>query len=227
MLRVFIVDTDEVRAEKLSEIYRKNGAASASAVPYKASIKRYLKRHKPDIILMIHPFSGPFCLSYMAQAKQCGSMIVSALPKETQPMRLVDALSDLVFPLDEVISLGESFIQILENKASELKFEGSGRKGYRFKNLFADTERGFIYCGGKQLPLTPIEYQILCLLIIQDGGIVEKRDLKRQIWGISSLGTRTLESHLCNLRKKLRKASKNKYSIYSVRGVGCQLVGGE
>lgn len=223
MLRILIVDSNETRAKKLAEKYRKGNGCTAAVAAATGSIRRYLKRHNSNILLIFHSIPVQKGLNYMAQAKQHNCYVVSVLEDQSRPTRMIDALSDLMFTIDEVLALKDGFVKILENRLSRLKFEGSGRKGYRYKNLFADTDRGFIYFAEKRLPLTPIEYQILCLLIINSGKIVEKKEIIRQIWGMANYSSRTLETHIRNLRKKL-KAETREYDIVCYRSKGCQLI---
>lgn len=222
MLKILIVDSDERRAEKLAEEYRRGNDCSAAVALPTGSIRRYLKRHNSNVLLLFHSVPVQKGLTFMAQAKQHNCYVVSVIENQARPTRMIDALSDLIFTVDEVMALGNSFVKILEDRVSKLKFEAAGRKGYRYHNLFADTDRGFIYFGDKRLPLTPTEYQILCLLIIHGGEIVDKKEIIRQIWGATSYSSRSLETHIRNLRKKLRAETK-KYDIICHRSKGCQL----
>lgn len=220
MLRIVIVDNDEDRGEMLSQLYCKNGATSAASAPCHTSVRRFIKRHKPNVILMFHPLSSPHCLSYLSQARETGALIVSVVPSSGSISRLIESVSDSVFPLEEVLALKEGFLPILEGLVARMKFEGSGRNGYRFKKLFADIDRGAVYYGDTRLPLSPIEYQIMCLLVMQNGVPIDKREIVRQVWGSQSLGSRTVLTHISNLRRRLRKHSPQ-YEIECTRDGYC------
>lgn len=205
MLRIVIVDEDEERGEFLSQLYRTNGATSAASATCRTSVRRFIKRHRPNVILMLHPLSGPYCLSYLSQARQTGAYIVSAVPEGASISRLIESVSDTVFPLEEILALKESFLAILEGLLTRSRFEGAGRNGYRFNRLFADIDRGAVYYGETAVPLSPIEYQILCLLVMQRGEPIDKREIMKQVWGTAAPTSRTLLTHISNLRKRLRE----------------------
>jgi two-component system phosphate regulon response regulator PhoB len=75
-----------------------------------------------------------------------------------------------------------------------------------------------VFVDGRDVNLTALEMRLLCVLV--DGGSrVQSRDsLLRDVWGNESgITTRTVDTHVKRLRKKLGPAAR---CIRSVRGVG-------
>ena len=71
---------------------------------------------------------------------------------------------------------------------------------------------------GKELPLTPKEFEILRLLISHPGLVFSRGQIQDQVWGMEYLGeTRTLDVHIRTLRQKLGPCGEY---IETVRGVG-------
>ncbi len=63
-----------------------------------------------------------------------------------------------------------------------------------------------VFRQGKEISLTPREYQVLFKLMENNGEIVSKADLVKEIWGSSfSANTNTIEVYINFLRKKLDK----------------------
>lgn len=63
-----------------------------------------------------------------------------------------------------------------------------------------------VTCMGKEINLTPREYQILVRLIQNKGEIVSKNDLIKEIWGnIVDANTNTIEVYINFLRNKIDK----------------------
>jgi DNA-binding response OmpR family regulator len=58
--------------------------------------------------------------------------------------------------------------------------------------------------GLKDIDLTPKEMQIICYLTTSADFSISKEELFRQIWGNVNVVPRTLDTHMCNLRKKIR-----------------------
>lgn len=73
---------------------------------------------------------------------------------------------------------------------------------------------------GKEVLLTPREYQILLRLLRSKGELVAKKDLVQEIWGTSlDVNTNTIEVYINFLRKKIDKPF-NKHSIRTKVGFG-------
>jgi DNA-binding response OmpR family regulator len=69
--------------------------------------------------------------------------------------------------------------------------------------------------------LTPKEFGVLALLLIDAGRVVSRRQLMQEVWDEHYYGsTRTLDMHISSLRKKLDDDPSNPRLITTVRGVG-------
>lgn len=67
---------------------------------------------------------------------------------------------------------------------------------------------------GVEAKLTPREFDLLAFLASEPGHLFTKEVLLREIWGHSGRSsTRTLESHACRLRAKLREAGADGFVI--------------
>lgn len=222
-MKILIADEDEKRAEQLAQSFNRNGCSAACISPAKNSIRRYLKRHTPDAVILVYNLSEKKLLTYLNQAKKEEAVVISAIPRDSEVSRLIKILSDMVIDLDELNALEASFVAIIEEKVNSLQRTSEKRHGYRFGLFFADVEKGVVLFRNKRMDLTPTEYQIFLLLIMAGGKLVTHAELMKQIWGTVNLSTRSLSVHLNNLRKKVRAVSK-KYDIETVRGKGYRLV---
>lgn len=71
---------------------------------------------------------------------------------------------------------------------------------------------------GKEVSLTPKEFEILCLLLNHAGTVLSRSQIQDQVWGMEYLGeTRTVDVHIRTLRQKLGPCGE---MIETVRGVG-------
>ena len=74
--------------------------------------------------------------------------------------------------------------------------------------------------GGRELDLTPKEFDVLAVLARDPGAVVSRRGLLDEVWETSWYGsTRTIDVHVAALRRKLGDAGW----IETVRGVGFRL----
>ncbi len=78
---------------------------------------------------------------------------------------------------------------------------------------------------GRRLDLAAKEYALLRTLASAPTRVFTKEELLRDVWGFRSMGqTRTLDSHACRLRTKLR--AEGDEFVVNVWGVGYRLVDG-
>lgn len=79
--------------------------------------------------------------------------------------------------------------------------------------------------GGKEIALTPKEFDLLKILAANSGRVLTRSQLLEDVWGTSFLGeSRTVDVHVLTLRQKLDAASKGAGSyIETVRGVGYRM----
>ena len=83
--------------------------------------------------------------------------------------------------------------------------------GFSFvKSHFSDTAACTVTQNGAAVPLTPKEYELLLLLLRSRGNVLYRDYLYDTIWGEQLLNdnTRTLDSHIRRLRKKLNWGDK-------------------
>lgn len=75
--------------------------------------------------------------------------------------------------------------------------------------------------GGQPVELTPIEFGLLTCLARRPGATLTRQELLDRVWGPEFVGEeRTTDSHIRNLRAKLRRANPNAHYVHSVWGVG-------
>jgi DNA-binding response OmpR family regulator len=78
---------------------------------------------------------------------------------------------------------------------------------------------------GRELPLTPTEFRILRYFFEHPGETVTRDQLLEEIWGESPEGilTRTVDTHIARLRKKIEPSNDQPQYILTVPGVGYQM----
>ena len=88
-----------------------------------------------------------------------------------------------------------------------------------------DTNSRSVSIQGKLLGLTHTEYLILVLLLTSPGRIFSRENLFISVFDASSESAdRTMDVHLHNLRKKIRRVGLKEHGIQSVYGIGYRLV---
>lgn len=87
--------------------------------------------------------------------------------------------------------------------------------------LMIDLERYRVEMSGNVLDLTLTELKVLKELASEDDRVVPRMAIQQEVFGQLSPGNRSLDVHVCSLRKKLRPHGLD---VESVRGVGYRLL---
>ena len=84
--------------------------------------------------------------------------------------------------------------------------------------LVIDNLKHIVTVNNKEIELTPMEFKLLLTLIERNGRVQSRARLLSDVWGINAdIYTRTVDTHIKRLRKKLDKIGK---LIETVRGLG-------
>lgn len=91
--------------------------------------------------------------------------------------------------------------------------------------LKIDLARRLVTMAGRAVPLTPIEYELLCLLARHQGKLLTHPTILREVWGPA----RTQESnylhvHISHLRRKLEPDPVRPRYLLTQAGIGYRLV---
>ena len=92
----------------------------------------------------------------------------------------------------------------------------------KLEGLVIDEQKYEAKLDSIKLDLTLKEFELLKVFAANPFNVFSREHLLEKVWGYDFAGdTRTVDVHVCNLRRKLEEADeKNKYYIETVRGVG-------
>ena len=111
------------------------------------------------------------------------------------------------FEIEELILRTENVLRLHGIKNSVLKV----------KDVTLNTDSHIVKKAGREIMLTPKEYELFSMLIRNKGMALSRFAIYDRIWGDEALNeTRTLDIHIARLRKKLGLEDE----IYSVHKVG-------
>ena len=89
------------------------------------------------------------------------------------------------------------------------------------QGVLVDPEAHRAWQDSVELDLTPKEFDVLTLLVVDAGRVVARQRLMQEVWDEHYYGsTRTLDMHISSLRKKLGDDPTSPRLITTVRGVG-------
>ena len=91
----------------------------------------------------------------------------------------------------------------------------------RFGEIEINRDRRIVTRSGGRVELTPMEFELLLALIARRGATASRLELLRDVWGHSAaVVTRTVDTHIAELRRKLESDPAHPQHIVTVRKVG-------
>ncbi len=100
----------------------------------------------------------------------------------------------------------------------------SERLLYEFDAFKVDPVRRRLLRDGSVVPLTPKAFSILLVLIENHGGVVEKEELIRAVWGDSYVTEANLTQNVSSLRKALGERANDHRFVVTIPGRGYSFV---
>ena len=112
---------------------------------------------------------------------------------------------------------------VLRRGALPVEEQGMASTQIRFGRLGIDVGAHRVWVDAAEVPLTPLEFKLLCTLYERRNRVQSRGVLLDDVWGASQENmTRTIDTHVKRLREKLGPVGEY---VETVRGVGYRFVG--
>jgi two-component system, OmpR family, alkaline phosphatase synthesis response regulator PhoP len=128
---------------------------------------------------------------------------------------------------DQYVTKPFGVLEIIERVAALLR-RAAGANGdsiIRFGTIVVDPTTHTATRAGQPCALTPKAFALLLALVRRKGAVVSRAELLREVWGYGSFVlTRTVDSHIAELRRKLEDDPADPQHIVTVWTVGYRFV---
>lgn len=189
------------------------------------SAKKYLAQNQPQLVLldlMLPYLSGDELLAYIRKVSTIPVIIISAKDLvQTKVDLLKSGADDYItkpFDLSEVAVRIETVLR----RAGAAQQPPQPKLVYR--DITIDTLAASVTVGKTAISLTGKEYLLLRLFVENPHQAFTKYQIYQAVWGDSfGADENTLNTHISNLRKKLKEANGNRTYIETLYGVGYRL----
>lgn len=93
-----------------------------------------------------------------------------------------------------------------------------------FGDITVDPATRTVLRAGSPVELAPREFDLLFALLSRGGAVVPRRELMREVWGYDdAVISRTIDTHVAELRRKLEADPSDPRHILTVRKIGYRL----
>jgi DNA-binding response OmpR family regulator len=221
---ILVVEDDPTINTAVADRLRAEGFEVVQAYDGPSAVTAY-GLHRPDLVVldvMLPGFDGLEVCRRIQADRPVPVLMLTARDDETDLLvGLGVGADDYVtkpFSMREVVARVRALLRRVE-RAGALASTMDGRVDVAGLVIDAPTRR--VSLSGREVHLTPLEFDLLCALASQPGVVRTREVLMREVWGwADATGTRTLDSHVKALRAKIGADR-----VRTVHGIGYALEG--
>jgi DNA-binding response OmpR family regulator len=182
----------------------------------------------PDLIildLMVPGLDGYRVLRTLRdEGRKTPVLILSARGEETDKVRGfrlgADDYVTKPFSLLELLARVEALLR----RAQPEPVQPAGADVFRFGDVTVDLGAQLVYRQGEPVAITHREFLLLEALVRRRGAVASRQDLLRDVWGHrSDIVTRTVDTHIAELRRKLEEDPSRPRHILTIRKMGYRI----
>lgn len=198
--RILIVEDDAAIAESIAMNLGYSGYEH-KIIDDGLEVVSYLQSdHNFDLALldvMLPGLDGFALMEYMQKYNIPALYLTAKTDIPSRVKGLQDGAEDYIIKPFDMLELLVRMEKILERT-------GKLHKILRYRDLTVDLEKHTITRDGEIIPLQPLEFDLFVMLVKYKNCTLPRERLLNEVWGFDYLGgTRTVDMHIAQIRKKL------------------------
>jgi DNA-binding response OmpR family regulator len=228
MATVLIVEDDRAMAVALRDGFSYEGFEVEIAMDGEEGL-RLARDADPDLMIldiMLPKMTGlEICKVLRGEGSSLPIIMLTARGQE------IDKVLGLKLGADDYVTKPFSFMELRARVDAVLRRaapSGSSRSRgtHEFGSFSVDLDRYVATKDGVELSLTPREFRLLDHFISHRGEIVTREELLDTVWGYDTIPfTRTVDTHIAKLRKKIEDNPADPRLIATVHRLGYKFIG--
>ena len=188
-----------------------------------------LRREKPDLLLldlMLPDRDGWDITRFIRSDKQLAALPIIMLTARVDD---TDKIIGLELGADDYVTKPFNPREVVARVRAQLRRTQLGQTSVverlTIGELTLDLGHRTLQIGGRQVDLTPTEFNLLQILMENPGHTYSRQELLEKVLGYGYEGFgRTLDTHVSNLRRKIEPDPQNPTYIQTVYSIGYRLV---
>jgi DNA-binding response OmpR family regulator len=227
MKRILVVEDEAKLRRVLVDFLESEGYEVVVATDGEAGLELACTQ-KPDVLIldvMLPKMNGfDVCRSLRERGLRTPILMITAKGEET------DKVLGLELGADDYITKPFGLKELNARVRARLRNAAGGADRaldrYSLGTVLIDFKQHCILRDGRPAPLSALEAGLLKHFIEHRGEVVSRNDLLDKVWGYDSFPTtRTIDTHVLNLRKKLEDRPDQPRWLLTVHGVGYKFTG--
>ncbi len=222
-MKILLADDDMDLVDWLGYALQKNGYTVLKAYHGDAALRMF-EQELPDVVVLdlIMPRRGG--IEVLAEIRKRSQAPIIMLTNVSDEDKVVEALQSgaddyMVKPFRprELMARIETITRRSKSARAEVQFHGPLSCG----ELTLDPRSRQVTAGGAPVHLTPLEFSLLELLLLNQGAVMPAAEIMNRVWGYSAdEGEHTLRMTVSRLRAKVEPDPSHPRYIHNVAGAG-------
>ena len=221
-LRILVVDDERAIRRFLRAALSSHGYEVVEAENGQTAL-RAASENPPGVVILdlgLPDMEGVQVTRELREWYQGPIIILSVRDQESDKIAALDAGADDY--LTKPFGIGELMarIRVILRRSNRLVDEPV----FEMDNLRVDLPRRLVVVNGREVDLTPTEYDILRVLVQHAGRVLTHRQILREVWGAPyETETHLLRVNVSNLRRKIEPDPNQPQFVITEPGVGYRL----
>ncbi len=179
--------------------------------------------HRPDLLILdlgLPDLDGIEVIRQLREWTHLPIIVLSVREREADKINALDAGADDY--LTKPFGIGELMarLRVAVRRTAQLEPEPV----FSLEGLMVDLAHRRVTAQEREVQLTPTEYDLLRVLVLNAGKVLTHRQLLRQVWGLGYEDEmHLLRVNISNLRRKIEPEPSRPYFIVTEPGVGYRL----
>ena len=222
--RILVIEADAALQKSLRQLFYSEGY-EVDVVPDGVAGLEMLRLRTPAAVILYLQQPGPsgydLCTRIAKLIPGLPLLILSARSDVAEKVVLLEQGADdyqtLPFSPMELVAR----LRALIRRASRVNADNL----YVFEDVMVDFSRAEISRGGEKIAVTTKEFETLKFLAQNSRRVISRDELLREVWGYrNGASTRTVDTHILRLRRKLERDPSHPTHFLTIHGVGYKFV---
>ncbi|MDQ2818478.1 MAG: response regulator transcription factor [Candidatus Eremiobacteraeota bacterium] len=221
---VLVVDDDARIVELVRDTLTAEGFDVSGASDGMAALRSF-RSHAPDVIILDVGLPG---LDGFEVCREMRKHTAAPIIFLTARREEIDRIVGLELGADDYISKPFSTRELLARVRAIIRRSGcappSAGRARTVGDICMDVERREATVGGRAVSLKPREFDVLWLLLRNEGRVFSRDQLIETIWGYDFEGDpRTVDVHVRRIRRAIGDSARCPRYLHTVHGLGYKL----